>query len=180
MKMEPLAKAAQTPIEGARFQLRAPRASDFGLLEMHRSDQRVARATRTIPHPLPPGATEAFIANSLIDPTKEVWLIDGTKAGLPEVQGQILLDRLDRDQSEVSFWIVHAFWNSHLATDALAALIATRPQNARTLFATMFQDNPASARVLTNCGFTYLGDAEAHSVARGAVVPTWTYTLKLE
>ncbi|MFT4744129.1 MAG: RimJ/RimL family protein N-acetyltransferase, partial [Yoonia sp.] len=44
--------------------------------------------------------------------------------------------------------------------------------------AEMFQVNPGSARVLTNCGFDYLGDAEAFSVARGATVPTWTYTLK--
>ena len=34
-----------------------------------------------------------------------------------------------------------------------------------TIFAAVFQDNPASARVLTNCGFEYVGDAEAFSVA---------------
>jgi len=42
----------------------------------------------------------------------------------------------------------------------------------------VFQDNPASARVLTNCGFEYIGDAEAFSVARNAKVPTWTYLRK--
>ena len=47
------------------------------------------------------------------------------------------------------------------------------------MFASVFQDNPASARVLTNCGFEYLGDAESFSVARGATVPTWTYSRKL-
>ena len=31
-----------------------------------------------------------------------------------------------------------------------------------TMFATVFQDNPASARVLTNAGFVYLGDAETY------------------
>ena len=41
-------------------------------------------------------------------------------------------------------------------------------------------DNPASARVLTNTGFEYLGDAEAFSVARGSTVPTWTYLKRLQ
>jgi RimJ/RimL family protein N-acetyltransferase len=47
------------------------------------------------------------------------------------------------------------------------------------MFASVFQDNPASARVLTHCGFEYLGDAESYSVARESTVPTWTYLRKL-
>jgi len=43
----------------------------------------------------------------------------------------------------------------------------------------VFQDNPVSARVLTNSGFTYLGDAESYCVARGGMVPTWTYARTL-
>ncbi len=51
---------------------------------------------------------------------------------------------------------------------------------SRTIFAEVFQDNPGSARVLTNCGFEYIGDAESFSVARNARVPTWTYLKKLD
>ena len=61
----------------------------------------------------------------------------------------------------------------------MRALVEANPQGARTIFAEVFQDNPVSARVLTNCGFEYLGDAETWSVARGAQVPTWTYVKKL-
>ena len=50
--------------------------------------------------------------------------------------------------------------------------------NNDTIFSAVFQDNPASARVLTNCGFEYVGDAEAFSVARNAKVTTWTYIRK--
>ncbi|MDH5797587.1 MAG: GNAT family N-acetyltransferase, partial [Paracoccaceae bacterium] len=66
-----------------------------------------------------------------------------------------------------------------LASEALNALIAANPHDAKTMFAEVFQDNPASARVITNAGFDYLGDAEAFSVARNAKVPTWTYVKKL-
>ena len=86
---------------------------------------------------------------------------------------------MDRNQSEISFWIAPAFWNSGLASEAVRAMVEANPQNAKTLFAAVFQDNPASARVVTNAGFDYLGDAEAFSIARNTTVPTWTYIKKL-
>ena len=93
--------------------------------------------------------------------------------------GVISLTRIHPDQSEVGFWVGPGFWNTGFASEAVAALVAANPHNARTLFAEVFQDNPGSARVLTNCGFEYLGDAESWSVARGARVPTWTYVKKI-
>ena len=59
-------------------------------------------------------------------------------------------------------------------------MIAANPLKDRTYFAQVFQDNAGSARVLTNAGFQYLGDAESFSVARQARVPTWTYLRKLD
>ncbi|WP_108484103.1 GNAT family N-acetyltransferase [Oceaniglobus ichthyenteri] len=179
MKMETIPE--QVVIAAETCVLRPLRRSDAGLLAMYEGDERVARGSRTIPHPLPPGATEAFIARAQ-DPkrTTDTWALDGSASGLPEVVGIVSLERLERDQSEITYWIAPAFWNTGLASEAVRALIAARPQGARTLFGSVFQDNPASARVLTNCGFTYLGDAETFCVARGGTVPTWTYTLKLD
>ena len=59
-------------------------------------------------------------------------------------------------------------------------MVDANPHDARTYFATVFQDNPASARVLTNTGFQYIGDAEAFCVARNAKVATWTYLRKMD
>jgi len=112
------------------------------------------------------------------DRTEDIWVIDGSAYGHAEALGLISLERMDRNQSEIFYWIAPAFWNSGFASEAVRALIAANPHHAQRIFAEAFQDNPGSARVLTNCGFDYLGDAEAFSVARGATVPTWTYTLK--
>ena len=170
----------QPVIETERLILRPIRRSDTGLLEMYGADERVARMTRTIPHPLPPGATEAFVARALSDDRGEdIWVLDGTSSGLGEVLGLIALERMDREQSEIGYWVAPAFWNTGLASEAVRALVEANPKANQTMFASVFQDNPASARVLTNCGFQYLGDAEAFSVARGANVPTWTYLKKL-
>jgi RimJ/RimL family protein N-acetyltransferase len=170
----------QPVIETERLTIRPVRRADAGLMAMHAGDQRVAFASRSIPHPLPPGATEAFVARAnLPDRTEDFWVLDGTKSGMPEVLGVISLVRMDRNQSEIIYWVAPAFWNTGIASEAVNAIIAARPQGAKTLFACVFQDNPASARVLTNAGFTYLGDAETFCVGRGAMVPTWTYALRL-
>ena len=51
-------------------------------------------------------------------------------------------------------------------------------QGGGTLKAEVFQDNAASASVLTSAGFRYRGEGEAYSVARGATQPTWRYDLE--
>jgi RimJ/RimL family protein N-acetyltransferase len=86
---------------------------------------------------------------------------------------------MDRGQSEIGYWVAPALWNTGLASEAVQAMVTANPHGRTTLFAEVFQDNPASARVLTNAGFDYIGDAEAFSVARNAKVPTWTYIRKM-
>lgn len=170
----------QPTVTTERFDLRALRRSDQGLIEMYSSDERVAKMTASIPHPIPPGATEAFIARAMGDERDEdIWAIDGTKSGGAEVMGIISLQRMDRNQSEVAYWVAPPYWNTGLASDAVQVLVETNPLNNATMFASVFQDNPASARVLIHCGFEYLGDAESFSVARDTTVPTWTYSRKL-
>ncbi len=175
MKLEPI--ITQAVIETPTFDLRPLRQSDAGLIDLYASDIRVAQNSETIPHPLPPGSTEAFIANAWAqDRTVDFWAIDATKTGGAEVMGLIWLERLGRDQSGLGGWVAPAFWNLGVATATVGSILVHNPQNSVTYFASVFQDNLASARVLTNAGFEYLGDAEQYCVARGANVPIWTYS----
>ena len=168
---------AQPVIETDRFDLRPLRKSDQGLIEHYASDKRVARMTTSIPHPVPPGMTEDFVTRAMKDVRDEdVWVMDGTKTGGSEVMGLISLERMDRNQCEVGYWVAPPDWNTGLASDAVQALVNANPFENATMFASVFQDNLASAKVLTHCGFEYLGDAESYSVARAAKVLTWTYS----
>lgn len=170
----------QPVIVTGRLMLRPLRPSDAGMIALYTADRRVAEGTRAIPHPLPPGASEAFVARALsADRTEDVWAIDGSESRLAELLGIVSLTRMEGDQSELGFWIGAGFWNTGFATEAVEALVRANPHKSRTLFAEAFQDNPGSARVLTNCGFVYLGDAESWSVARNARVATWTYLRKM-
>ncbi len=178
MKIEAIIN--QPVIETERFDLRPLRRSDMGLIEHYAGSESVARMTTNIPHPLPPGVTEAFVTRSMAEERDEdVWAMDATKDGGPELIGVISLTRLDRNQSEVGFWVAPVYWNTGVASLAVEALVLANPLENSNMFASVFQDNPASARVLTHCGFQYLGDAENYSVARDANVPTWTYSKKL-
>lgn len=172
--------STQPLVETERFDLRPLRRADMGLIEHYTSDERLARMTTSIPHPLPPGTTEAFVTRSMSESrSSDVWAMDGTKSGGGELMGIVSLAKLDRNQSEVGFWVAPIYWNTGLATDAVEALVNANPLGSATMFASVFQDNPASARVLIHCGFEYLGDAESYCVARDTTVPTWTYSRKL-
>ena len=180
-----LAAAADRQIAAGRFSLRAMHPADAGLCALYAGDRRVAEATRSIPHPLPPGAVEAFVARAMAATTgapdeEVIWAIDGTVSGLSKLLGVISLKPMGGAQSEIGYWVAPEMWNTGIASEAVAALVGANPLKDRTLFAEVFQDNPGSARVLTNCGFQYLGDAETFSVARGVRVPTWTYLRKLD
>ena len=175
----------QKTLQTERFALRPVRMSDLTRIEHYASDSRLALRTPRLPHPLPPGVIAAFIERAMA-PTREedVWVMDGRldESGGDdgtEVMGVITLTRLDRNQSEVTYWVAPPFWNTHVASDAVQALVAGNPLDNDAMFASVFHDNPASAKVLTNAGFAYLGDAEIFCLARNATVPTWTYSLKL-
>ncbi|MEJ6394422.1 GNAT family N-acetyltransferase [Gymnodinialimonas sp. 2305UL16-5] len=179
MKQETI--VAQAVIDAPRMILRPLRPSDAGLMTLYGSDKRVADMTTSIPHPLPPGASEAFVANAMKpDRTEFVWAMDATEYGGAELMGVISLEQMDREQSEIHYWVAPAMWNTGFASEAVTALVRANPLGNKTIFGSVFQDNPGSARVLTNAGFEYLGDAEAFSVARNAKVQTWTYIRKLD
>lgn len=172
---------AQPVIPAEGLELRPLTIADAGLIGFYASDARVAKMTTSIPHPLPPGTTEAFIGRAEDpNPHEVIWAMDASSIGGAELKGIISLKRLDEGQSEIGYWVAPAWWNSNVASAAVTALVQANPLGDRSIFASVFQDNPGAARVLTKNGFEYVGDAETYSVARGATVATWTYILKLD
>lgn len=164
-------------IRTERFLLRPVQPDDLGALELHAGDERVARGTRTIPHPLPPGMMSGMIERALVPDREEDLYVIANDAG--DLMGSVRLECMDRGQCEISYWVVPGLWGSGIATEALRAFIEANPFGYKTLFAAVFQDNLVSARILSNLGFAYLGEAEYFSIARNGQVPTWTYLKRL-
>ncbi|MFS4437760.1 GNAT family N-acetyltransferase [Paracoccaceae bacterium GXU_MW_L88] len=160
-----------------RLTLRAPRMSDSGLLAHYASDKQVAWNTTSIPHPYPKGAAEAFLTRkaAAVD-----WVIDGTISELDEFLGLITLAGKGDETAEIGYFIAPIFWGTGIASEAVQRVVDhARKAGIKRLVASVFQDNPASAKVLSKAGFAYTGDDEAFSVARGAMVPRWRYALDL-
>lgn len=176
MRLDQVKTGDQAVLTTARLTLRPLRRSDMGLIDLYASDKRVALNTASIPHPMPPGASDAYVTRIMAGEGEDtVWAMDATATEMDELVGIVSLKQMDRDQWEISYWVGPAVWNTGIASEAVTALIQANPMGAKQVFGSIFQDNPASARVLTNAGFDYIGDAETFCVARNAVVQTWTY-----
>lgn len=175
VRLDPVRAAGQAVIESERLTLRPLRRSDQGPIGMHAGDRRVATMTSSIPHPYPPGAADRFVTRAMAGEGEVIWAMDAAASGLGELVGIVGLRPMDRGQAEIGYWVAPFVWNTGLASEAVRALVEANPLDCAQIFGTVFQDNAASARVLTNSGFDYIGDAESFCVARGAVVPQWTY-----
>jgi RimJ/RimL family protein N-acetyltransferase len=167
--------------ENATSRLRPLRPSDAALLALYASDPRVARMTVNIPHPYPPGTAEAYVARILAGQGPETaWAIDAGEEGENGLVGVISLRPYDVGTAEIGYWVAPAFWGAGYATRAVEAVTGeARGRGLRWLSAQVFQDNIASVKVLTRCGYEYVGDGETYSVARGGMVATHRYLLDL-
>ena len=178
MKLETISR--QPVIPGARISLRPLEKSDAKLVAHYANDERIALMTTSIPFPMSLEAAEEYVDTALSDQRiEDIWAIESLIDDTPALVGVISLKYLDRDQSEVGYWVAPEFWNQGYAGEALATLIAGNPHANKSVVACVFQDNPASSHVLESNGFSCLGEAEAFSLARAAHVPTWTYLRNL-
>ena len=90
-----------------------------------------------------------------------VWALD---TGADGENGLIGADRAEaarrRREAEIGYWVAPAFWGAGYAGEAVEAVVArgrARCGLRARLTAQVFQDNLASARVLTRAGFALRG-----------------------
>lgn len=161
----------------ARLRLRRLRPADAALIELHASDARVARMTRSIPHPYPPGLAEGFVErHRRATGARAVWVIDLGNDGENGLIGLISLAPAADGTAEIGYWIAPAFWNAGYAGEAIEAVAAEAARRGIVaLTAEVFQDNLPAARVLVRAGFAFVGEGRLHSVARGAMTATFRY-----
>ena len=162
---------AQPVLETARLTLRPHQKSDTGLISLYTSDLRVARMTASIPHPNPPGAVEAFMASvARSNDASMNWTIDATRGYGCEVVGAIGID----SDGSLGYWLGPFFWNLGIATEAVGALSDfARKADYPRLSAGVFQENPASRRVLEKNGFEVNHESTQFCVAQNKTVQTW-------
>jgi RimJ/RimL family protein N-acetyltransferase len=171
----------QPELQAPRLRLRPLRRADAALIALHAGDARLARMTKSVPHPYPPGLAEAFVARAVSPAaTETVWVMDAGADDENGLIGLISLKPRGEGEAQIGYWVAPAFWGAGYAGEAVSAVTDwAATAGYRALTAQVFQDNIASARVLTRTGFAYLGTGEIHSLARGGMVPTFRYRREL-
>ncbi|MCF6305948.1 MAG: GNAT family N-acetyltransferase [Rhodobacteraceae bacterium] len=160
-----------------RLTLRPFSDADAPLITLYLGNWRVSKNLDRAPYPYPEGAAESFIDSTRRPDFKDhIWAID--KDG--QLIGAIAIGVDEKNVGNVGFWLAPQLWGGGFMPEALFAIIEfAKNAGFSKLDASVHQGNDGSVKVLMKCGFSYVGDVECTSVARGATIAAWEYELLL-
>lgn len=146
-------------LQSSRLRLRPLTLGDEEQVQELIAAIEIASTTLSIPHPLPPGGTLAWLSKKLDGYEKGEDLVLAL-----EYQGQVIgtsglfLNRRD-DLAELGYWIGKPYWGRGFASEAAKAMISFGFENLglHRIQARSFARNPASARVLEKVGMHFEG-----------------------
>lgn len=148
-------------------------------------DSKLSRMTGSIPHPFYPMAAEFWImkaraahARGLRYPYALTLKQDGINPDDAPLMGAFGLFSNEHGNWEIGYGLEKSLWGQGYATEAAQALLETadRSFDAPQIAAGHYDDNHASARVLTKLGFVPTGEAPlAYSMARLTKAPCVKY-----
>lgn len=146
-------------IDLVHFLIREWRRGDEEPLVRHANNPRIARNLRDrFPHPYTRADADWWIAHASAErPTTNFAIVVAGEAvgGI----GFVRQDDVARRSVEIGYWLGEPYWGRGIATDALRAMsehIFTNFDVCR-IYATAFESNPASIRVLEKAGFACEG-----------------------
>jgi len=139
-----------------RLVLRAPRLDDAPALVPLIGDRRVAENLSRVPHPYSLKDAETFLASANRNDEQVSFVVtlhDGTLVGGCGV-GPFM-----GEHPEIGYWYGVPHWGRGYATEAARALIdyAFNDRGYEALEGGARVTNPASRRVLENCGYVWTG-----------------------
>jgi len=143
-------------IETETLTLRPLTQADAGEVARILGDARVARSLRVVPHPLPEGVAEAWIARlgGGVAPER-AFAIRGK--GETALRGVVTAKFFaDSDGARIGFWLDPAWQGKGVMSEAAAGVTAALfAGGAPWLAAEVHADNPAARRVLEKLGFAF-------------------------
>jgi len=135
-------------------------------------DQELVRWTTRIPHPYPPGGAEKFIRQSQRQWLKQTaYVFAVIKKDPKNLIGIISLSNvfLKHGCAEMGFWLGRNYWNQGFMTEAAQVVVrfAFNQLDLYRIYASTFEANAASRKVLEKCGFQLEGTMREAVVREG-------------
>ena len=144
-----------------RLRLRPYRLSDAPRMQQLAGRREVAATTLRIPHPYEDGIAEVWIAQAAERAAQETSY--NFAVALPESDeliGSIGLEmRRESERAVLGYWLGVPYWGRGYATEAVIEILRFGFEDVglNQISASVFANNPASARVLEKAGLTYEG-----------------------
>lgn len=144
-------------------------------------DEAIVRMLARAPWPYREEDARQFAARSwgAGDPKFVITLPD--EPGAPLI-GMIGIERRQRFDHEMGYWIARPYWGRGYASEAGNAVLGVaRSMGLRRVLAGHFLDNPASGRVLEKIGFSPTGEVlREFSLGRGEHAPSRRMAIALD
>lgn len=160
-----------TEIRTERLLLRPFHNEDAAAVAALAGNWNVARMTARIPHPFSEMLARQWIAgHAALRDSGDGYLFAILLKGA--LVGAIGIERNPSGRRELGYWVGEPWWGMGVATEAAGGVIrfARAALGSETLEAGCLFDNPASARVLSKCGFVRKGEVMQWCEARGQAV----------
>ncbi|MGC8865566.1 MAG: GNAT family N-acetyltransferase [Bacteroidales bacterium] len=159
-------------LHGNQFILRPLKYSDAEALARHANDAEVARFLRpSFPHPYFLYDAQKFIR--WVQENEDQYILAIEVEG--EASGAIGIHRtfmLRRQVWEVGYWLGQAHWNKKIMTEALGKMLEyyVPALRIKEIYASIYEPNMASSKVLQKCGFTLLSSLNGVMIRDGSQV----------
>lgn len=163
---------AEPVLSGNHFILRPLRYSDAEALARHANNAEVARYLRTsFPHPYFLYDAQKFIRWVQENDDHYVLAIEveGEAAGAIGIHHTFMLRR---QVWETGYWLGQAHWNKKIMSEALGKMLEYYAPvlHLKEIYASIYEPNVASAKVLQKCGFTLLRSLRGVIIRDGSQV----------
>jgi RimJ/RimL family protein N-acetyltransferase len=166
----------------SRSTLRPARLADAPSIAAQANNRKIWRnLTDAMPHPYAESDAAKFIQRmrSLARPTSLFIEVDGAAVGSI---GVVLKDDVTRIGAAMGYWLGEAYWGRGIMSEAVPAFTdwALAEFGLVRLEATVFEWNPASARVLEKSGYVREGTLRRSAIKDGQVIDRWLYSFVVE